>query len=423
MKKFLIICAAIIIFVSGCGNKIQSVPPLPGTLPDILLAPEKIDSDIYFDATVSMKGFTNSTIGNVYLTLPDLLGDLCGSMGETKFFSFGEHIHPLDRTNYRRLTAPEVYVEPITAVANVIDRADPNHLSIIVTDLFESESDWSNVAQKLREKFFANNLAVAVVGIKNPFNGEIFDVGLNAAKFNYNSFDDPNRYRPFYLLIMGRDDVVKNFLRKFNEKQTLPNDTGYLLLSESLTETPSDFSNFKLGEVENFYSDNTLGLDSRVKEFGIDNFNDDAFFILNWEYKPPLGACPLDLSEVDTSIEIFSVDGEEWTLRPLEKNDVRVSLLKDERQSEIFLVKVSLTPEKSLAEGKLNFVRIKIMPKEQGYRLPAWTEFWSVNIDGAAKIFDGSKTLNLTRVLNSLKDSIFSAARPALVEINFVVAP
>ncbi len=419
MKKFfLIIFAAILI--CGCGNKIQSVPPLPGTLPEILSS-EKIDSDIYFDATVSMKGFTTFAAGNVYLTLPDLLSDLCGAAGEVKFFSFGAQIHPLDRTTYRRLTSPDVYTEPITAVANVVERADTNHLSIIVTDLFESEADWSNVAQKLREKFFANHLAVAVVGIRNSFNGEIFDVGLNAAKFNYNSFDDPNRFRPFYLLVMGRDDVVKNFLRKFNEKQTLPNDTGYLLLSENLTETPADFSNFKLGEVENFYSDNTLGLDGRVKEFGADNFNEAASFMFSWKYEPPLGACPLDLSEVDTSIEIFSVDGEEWT--PREKNDVRVNLLKDERQPEIFLVKVSLTPEKSLAEGKLNFVRIKIMPKENGLRLPPWTQLWSVNVDGATKIFDGSKTLNLNRILGSLKDSVFAASRPALMEINFVVTP
>ena len=419
MKKFLaLICVAILI--CGCGNQIQSVPPLPGTLPNVLTS-EKIDTDIYFDATVSMKGFTTLSAGNVYLTLPDLLGDLCGSMGETKFFSFGEHIHPLDRTNYRRLTSPDVYTELITAVANVVERTDTNHLSIVVTDLFESESDWSNVAQKLREKFFANHLAVAVVGIKNSFSGEIFDVGLNAAKFNYNSYDDPNRYRPFYLLIMGRDDVVKNFLRKFNERQILPNDTGYLLLSENLTETPSDFSNFELGEVENFYSDNTLGLDSRVKEFGLDNFNEAASFMFSWQYVPPLGACPLDLSEVDTAVEIFSVDGEDWT--PLEKNDVRVSLLKDERQAEIFLVKVSLTPEKTLAEGKLNFVRIKILPKEQNYRLPPWTELWSVNVDGAAKIFDGSKTLNLTRILGSLKDSIFATSRPALMQINFVATP
>ena len=423
MKKFFLLPLIPFLFslLIGCGNQIQTVPPLPGTLPSILTAPEKVDTDIYFDATVSMKGFTTLAASNVYLTLPDLLGDLCGAAGEVKFYSFGEQIHELDGRSYRNFTTPEVYTEAITAVANVVDRADTAHLSIIITDLFESDSDWSNVTQKLRDKFFANHLAVAVIGIKNSFSGEIFDVGLNAAHFNYNSLDNPDRYRPFYLLVMGRDDVVKNFLRKFNERQTLPNDTGYLLLSENLTETASDFSNFELGEVENFYSDDTLGLDNRVKEFGLDKFSEAASFMLNWSYEPPLGGCPLDLSEVDTAIEIFSVEGEEWT--PIEKNDVRVSLLKDDRQSENFLVKVSLTPEKSLAEGKLNFVRIKVMPKENGCKLPLWVEHWSVNVDGAAKNFDGSKTLNLMRILGSLKDSVFATSRPALMNINFVVTP
>ena len=420
MRNFLlVICAAL--FLVGCGNELQSVPPLPGTLPNALTAPEKIDTDIYFDATVSMKGFTTLAAGNVYLTLPDLLGDLGGAMGETNFFAFGEEIHPLDRVNYRRFTTPEVYTEPITAVANVIDRADMNHLSIIVTDLFESESDWSNVTQKLREKFFANHLAVAVIGIKNSFHGEIFDVGLNAAKFNYDSWDNPDRFRPFYLLVMGRDDFVKIFLRKFNERQTLPNDTCYLLLSENLTENPSDFSSFELGDVENFYSDDTLGLDGRTKEFGLDKFADAASFMISWQYQPPLGACSLDLSEVDTSVEIFSVDGEDWT--PRNKNDVRVTLLKDDRQAQSFLLKVSLTPENSLAEGKLNFVRIKIMPTERGYKLPPWIDLWSVNVDASAKSFDGSKTVNLSRLLGSLKDSVFAASRPALMQINFVVTP
>jgi len=418
-KIFLIICAAILI--CGCGNKIQQVPPLPGTLPKILTAPEKIDTDIYFDATVSMKGFTTLAAGNVYLTLPDLLGDMCGAMGTVKFHGFGEKIYPLDGRNYRRFTAPEVYVEPITSVANVVDAADANHLSIIVTDLFESDSDWSNVTQKLRDKFFAQNLAVAVIGIRNSFYGEIFDVGLNAAKFSYNSWDDPNRYRPFYLLVMGRDDVVKNFLRQFNQRQTLPNDTGYLLLSTNLTEGAADFSNFTIEEQTNFFSDDTLALDSRVKEFGVDNFNEPASFIFSWKYEPPLGACPLDLSSVDTAVEIFSADGEQWT--PRQSNDVRVSLMKIDKRPENFFVKVSLTPEKSLAEGKLNFVRAKILPQALGFKLPLWVELWSVNVDGAAKIFDGSKTLNLSRLLGSLKDSVFAASRPSLMSIDFVVAP
>lgn len=417
----MILSLMILPLISGCSQKVQTVPPLPGTLPNALTAPERLDTDIYFDATVSMRGFTTLATGNVYLTLPDLLGDLCGAAGEVKFFSFGERIHALDGRNWRRFATPDVYTEPITAVANVVDEADTSHLSIIVTDLFESDSDWSNVTQKLRDKFFANHLAVAVVGIRNSFYGEIFDVGLNAAKFQYNSTDDPNRYRPFYLLIMGRDDAVKTFLRKFNERQTLPNDTGYLLLSENLTETASDFSAFTLQEQENFYSDDTLGLDAHVKEFGLDKFSATASFMFDWQYQPPLGACPLDLSEVDTAIEIFTVDGEQWTPRP--ENDLRVSLMRDKRQSDIFLTKVSLTPEKSLAEDKLNFVRAKVMPTERGYRLPPWVELWSVNVDASARYFDGSKTLNLTRILGSLKDSVFAASRPALMNINFVVTP
>lgn len=422
MRKiiFLLILAATPFFF-GCGQKIQQIPPLPGNLPKILSAPEKIDTDIYFDATVSMKGFTALAADNVYLTLPDLLGDLCGAMGETNFFSFGEQINPLDRANYRKFTTPDVYVESITAVANVIDRSDPNHLSIIVTDLFESDSDWSNVTKQLRDKFFANNLAVAVVGIKNSFFGDIFDVGLNAAKFNYNSWDNPDRYRPFYLLILGRDDFVKNFLRQFNQRQVLPNETGYLLLSANLTESAADFSNFTIEEQENFYSDDTLGLDKRVKEFGVDNFNDSASFIFSWKYEPPLGACSLDLSSFDTVAEVFSSDGNEWT--PIESNNLRVSLMKVDKRPENLFVKVSLTPTKSLAENKLNFVRAKVLPTALGYKLPAWVDLWSVNVDGAAKKFDGSKTLNLSRLLGSLKDSAFMTARPTLLTIDFVVTP
>ncbi|MBO4779329.1 MAG: hypothetical protein J5497_01695, partial [Selenomonadaceae bacterium] len=144
-------------------------------------------------------------------------------------------------------------------------------------------------------------------------------------------------------------------------------------------------------------------------------------FIFSWKYEPPLGACPLDLSEVDTAVEIFTVDGEEWI--PRAENDLRVSLMKIDKRPDNLFVKVALTPEKSLTEDKPNFVRIKVMPKEYDYKLPLWIELWSVNVDASAKSFDGSKTLNLNRVLGSLKDSVFAASRPALMQINFVVTP
>lgn len=412
MRKLLLIICATILICGGCGNKIQSVPTLPVT---VETSADKFDTDIYFDATVSMRGFTTLPVNNFYVTLPDVLGDMCGNFGTVNFFAFGEGIHALDGRSHRQFAAPDVYVEAITSVANVVARADTSRLSVIVTDLFESDSDWSLVAQKIRERFFAAHLTVAVVGIRNPFAGEIFDVGLSAAKFNYNSFDDPNRYRPFYLLVLGRDAAVKNFLRKFNERQTFANDTAYLLLTENLSS--ADFSTFELSEVENFYSDDTLNLGGRVKEFGLDTFAEPASFVLNWSHEPPIGACPIDLSQLETSTEIFTAVGDEWS--PRESNDVRATLLKDDRQSEMFLAKVSLTPEKSLSEVAANFVRIKISPTVNGFQLPAWVDAWSCD----ATSFNGAKTVNLSRVLGSLKDSLVETSPPAFVEINFVVTP
>ena len=415
MKKFLlIICAAL--FLAGCGQNIQSVPPLPPPIAKV----QNFDTDIYFDATVSMKGFTTLAAGNVYLTLPDLLGDLCSEKGNVQFFGFGEQIFNLDGRNYRKFATPEVYNEAITSVANVIDRADTSHLSIIITDLFENESDWSNVSQKIRDKFFANHLSVAVIGIKNSFYGEIYDIGLNAAHFNYNSTDNPDKFRPFYLLIFGNDDAVKNFLKTFNQRQSLPNETGYLLLSANLNDTQADFSDFTLGDVENFYSDDTLNLPTAFKEFGLDNFNQAANFMLNWQYQPPLGTCNFDFSDVDSDIQILCADADNWT--PLDKNnDVRVSLLKDDRQRDSFLIKIAVTPEKSLVEGKVNLVSVTIRPKN--LNLPTWIDLWSANVDAATKKFDGSKTVNLNRVLESLKNSVLAASKPILLQINFVVTP
>ena len=73
MKNFLTVFFSLLLFpislITGCGNQIEKVPPLPGTLPNILTAPEKVDTDVYFDATVSMKGFTTLAAGNVYIAL------------------------------------------------------------------------------------------------------------------------------------------------------------------------------------------------------------------------------------------------------------------------------------------------------------------------------------------------------------------
>ena len=383
--------------------------------------PEKVSVDVYWDATYSMQGYTTLAAGNVYRTLPDLLSDIGNSMGELKNFKFGETIQPLEGREYRNFSSPTPYNEVITAVHNVIDKADKSHLSIIITDLFESDADWSNVTQKLRDKYFAQHQAVAIIGIKNSFNGDIFDVGLNAAKFNYNSYDYPNKFRPFYMLVIGSEPSVCDFLERFKERQTLPNDTGYLLLSENLNDTTNDFTKLKVSGMENFFAEDKLNIsDKHVKELGIDNFTSQASISLTFKYSPKLGSCPLDMSAMTTKAQVLSLKGEEWQAK--EENDVSVELTPVDGEENTYTAKITLTPEKSLIESEINFIHVTIAPTAKGYKLPDWVKTWNMaNVDVDPDSFDGSKTINLIHVLGSLKDSVYATSHPALLNVNLVV--
>ena len=167
MGLLLMVCSFLL---AGCGDDDTAVkitmPPQVASEEAGADTPTAVD--VYWDATYSMAGYATLPEGNFYRTLPDELGDLGSSMGGVTFYRFGEEIKELPGREYRQFSNPGYYTEVITAFHNVIDKADASHLSIVVTDLFESDADWSNVTQKLKEKYFGQHLSVAIIGIKNP---------------------------------------------------------------------------------------------------------------------------------------------------------------------------------------------------------------------------------------------------------------
>ena len=380
--------------------------------------------DVYWDATYSMQGYTTLASGNVYRTLPDQLGDIGDSMGEVRFFRFGAEVTPMDGREYRQFSTPAAYTELITAVHNAVENADENHLSVIVTDLFESDADWSNVTKKLKDKYFSKHMSVAIIGIKNSFYGDIFDVGLNAAKFSYNSYDDPARFRPFYLFIMGPDRKVKEFMELWKERQTAPNETQYLLLSENLTESTNDFSQLVILEgSENLYENEALGIrDKSVKEFGIDNQGDPVTLAVSFDYKPLFGTCPLDMNSLKTAIQVYSLTEEKTWEEVDREDDATVEMGADPGQPGRYQLTLRFTPERTLAPGRINFLHVSVKPDAKGYRLPDWVKAWNMpNVDVAPDQFDGSKTVNFFHVVESLKSSALAAAHPSLVNMNLII--
>ena len=272
----------IIIMFSGCGDDEQekeipiSMPP--SSIKPLQPLPEKFDVDVYWDTTISMQGFTRLATGNVYRHLPDTLGDIVNSLNtdgtdsvKVQFYRFGDSIVPVEGRDHLELRKPEVYTYLVTSFSSVIDVVNPEHLSIVVTDLFESNADWSNVTQKCREKIFSKNLSIAIIGIKNSFSGEIFDVGLDAASFSYDSGDDESKFRPFYIFLMGSESQIRAFIEEWNRnKSDLPaNDMHHIVLSKYISSRIENLrvANAKASDKKNFLSDRRiLGTEKLTQE-------------------------------------------------------------------------------------------------------------------------------------------------------------
>ena len=414
------------IFMGGCGSSERLTIEMPKEAGQSVAAEQTAPVvDIYWDATESMRGYTVLQ-GGLYRTLPDNMGDIATSMGETHFFRFGEEVTPLEGRSYRSFSSPDTYTELVTSFGRVIDQADPKHLSIVVTDLFESDADWSNVTQKLREKYFAQHLGVAVIGIKNPFQGDIYDVGMNAAKYSWNSGNDPQKFRPFYLFLMGPEQDIKAFLQRWQEhfvSEAGVVEMQYAVFSENLGAEGVSFPELQVADSKNLYNNESLEIkDKRVREFGYDSSSDETSLTLACKYRPMNGACLADMAKLAKVVQVFSLEeGSKWenVAEGSEAPRLEVGPVDGEGNYE---VKLTFVPEQHLVPEKVNFIHAKIAPEARSLKLPPWVKDWNMaNIDLDPGAFDGSRTANLQHILESLRDTMLNAAQPALVNINLVI--
>src|SRR4029078_13472765 len=97
---------------------------------------------------------------------------------DIKFFKFGQIIKPIDRNQF--LSAKnnlQFYREPgifkNTYIDSVVKNTDSKRLSVLITHLFQNEGDVNTMVEKIKEKCFANNIAVGILGIKTDFNGTV----------------------------------------------------------------------------------------------------------------------------------------------------------------------------------------------------------------------------------------------------------
>ena len=232
MGKIARLLALIVITLlfAGCGAKVD--------LPAVQKAPasSRARVSVYLDSTVSMRGYVNYPTDTEYaLALKSIEQalNIAWQDSDLQFYRFGNKLRPLTRDEFLQAATPAFYKDDVTKLQDLIEGLDPDQVSLLVTDLFQTDQDLQAVITTINNRFFKKNKVAALVGMTSRFDGYVFDVGATNRRFRYQSSSDPDSFRPFFFIVLGPQEEVLRFTSAY--QKILPEEIPSRLLVYSDT--------------------------------------------------------------------------------------------------------------------------------------------------------------------------------------------
>lgn len=410
------------LMAGACGRgKATCEPPPPATQAPIT-ATANITTDIYLDATLSMQGFiTDGSLSYYQQTMPMLERAVISRGGQINFFKFGTDIVELPGRSYgdsdRKAFYGDNSINKKTLIEKVLDRANPDNLTVIVSDLFQEKADINQLSEKIKTKFIAADRAVGVLAIRSQYSGKIFDVGSNNYSFVYSTGSEPNSLRPFYLLALGRHGDIANYFNSLvSGEMAAFADKHQLIFSQYLTEKTATWANATITDTQGVNEVNGVLVHSQKGELPYREFKIKS----NAETAKVTAALPfkklrdiVDFDQLKPSAETFTCGYPKSSADPANGSNSYVpnELLMD-------AVKMSATLADDLINIGMDIDRKRLDPKAicgyhivlrpGRYAVPGWVNEWNMTgeqIEGwraSPGSFEGGKTYNLTPFLQTL---------------------
>lgn len=427
------------LLTSSCTKKRTLAPP-EVERSGLELISDALEVSIYFDATLSMKGFVSTTTASNYQLIVPLLERAViegWNGGQARFFKFGDDIAPLPGRDYLNAAKSSFYADSKynrkTLIERVIEQAKPQGLTVIVTDLFQNNADVNQLSDKLKQKFIANNMAVGIYAVRSQFSGTVYDVGPDNYTFAYAS-GEPATERPFYLVALGSHADIAHYFGVLGNigVDTFP-EKHSLIFSRHVVARQPPFTRAKLKTADkisevsnsNLVSGNYSG--DSVKAFKITKGKTEASFSVELPYDAALGNA-LNHGSALTP-EITAWKGEETGSNEL-------ALVENQNARSALRVAARLTPEQAPFSGlelraDLNVselpasgvYRYRIVLRPSSYVLPGWVAAWNMrdaevrDWHQRPKEFNGAKTYNLENFLGTLQGSVLSTTPPVVCDV------
>ena len=450
-----------IFFLTSCNDKpnITVTSNIPEFRPDESYAiPTEISEGlavhIYFDATLSMQGFVNSEGPTHYKQMCRELKSVITVGGwlneKVKCFKFGTKVEPISDEDYQTVAIPDFYETEdimgqtfIDKVLNYemresptgnIERVAPtpeeqsevaksevetddsngaNRLVIIVTDLFQDKGDINSLVAQLKEKYIVKGIEVGLLGFRSQFKGKVYDFGFGERSRPYASIPgDPETYRPFYLLVLGKYADIDNYFdnliaRGFDKAKTI-------IFSRYLVSPLLSFNGAAI-DPTNLNPDGFVPSDPRLKQYEIRDSSKSASISAKMKYVPSLYAMNFNSGTFEVSIIAKCSDKEKIKVKKAQEClEVTSTLSKNEDGDELN-IEFSLDSQ-SLPQKTVYLYEVALSPNFDTFQVPEWCSEWDMGADR-----DGSKTLNLVNFVRDLSLVSAQMYRPQIAKFYYYI--
>lgn len=396
-------------------------------------ASQALSAHIFVDTTASMKGFTVPGSTNYTRALPYLESAvLTGWVDSTiKFFRFGTWVEPIDRTTFIKLRFSKSYSDEIglkTFIQKAVDYESQesrentgkqdapkdgraSRLVVILSDLFQSDSDFNLLVRLFKEKYLKNNLSVGILGFRSEFDGFIYDLGPGLGPRKYKSeTGNPDSFRPVYLLALGRHEDIAYYFDTVTAAVSL--DAKTIIFSPFLTDRLLTFEDTTLSDVDSLIQDDITGSEHnpRLKQLQLVGNPDSAKFSTQLKIVPIPHTMFSELDQIEAKVlaKRCVENRTEVSTEAQACLDIKTSLTQD-----AIKLDANLTP-KSLPHNGVFLYEVTLRPDLTGFRVPEWCSTspngWDMGLE-----FDGSRTLNLSNLVNSLSMTTLQIHQPIIV--------
>lgn len=236
-KSYSIVLSFILLLLTSCKP--------PATIDDLACESPPINKPssksknlkvaIHVDGTPSMQGYVSNSVESRYSQTLKALDETARLNSKAvEYYRLGTTSSPITRDKYRQATEPRFYSGgssfPLLTVGQIeaaINSPESKEiLSVIVTDLYQKNSDITTITERIKKYYLNNNndsdYAVGIIAIKSEFNGRIFlEDNRNSSITYQTTANKPQQYHPFYLIFLGRySDISNYFDRLANNNNT-----------------------------------------------------------------------------------------------------------------------------------------------------------------------------------------------------------